>query len=188
MLQAAIVCCPYLYHHVAQQIFILENVDAVSTFCNMKLCARGGGRAVFNWVSKVISCLLWFCISTLCDWLTKLALLFQPMGIQTKTNRVLAARVFPRLAPVTCICFEFWLARFVVYICCDWLSLRDNKSCDYCDKADTLETQHLLRDEVQENVARITRPLAQPCLEHPPGAWTVIGSITLNLSCVIPRL
>ena len=77
-------------------------------------------RAVFNWVSKVISRLLWFCITTLCDWLTKLAPLSQPMGIQTKTNRVLAARVFPRLAPVTCICFEFWLARCVVYICCDW--------------------------------------------------------------------
>ena len=77
-------------------------------------------RAVFNWVWKVISRLLWFCITTLCDWLTKLAPLSQPMGIQTKTNRVLAARVFPRLAPITCICFEFWLARCVVYISCDW--------------------------------------------------------------------
>ena len=47
--------------------------------------------------------LLWFCITTLCNWLTKLAPLSQPMGIQTKTNRVLAARVFPRLVPVTCI-------------------------------------------------------------------------------------
>ena len=37
--------------------------------------------------------MLWFCITTLCDWLTKLATLYQPMGIQTKTNRVLAARV-----------------------------------------------------------------------------------------------
>ena len=54
-------------------------------------------------VSKVISRLLWFCITTLCDWLTKLAPLSQPMGIQTKTNRVFAARVFPRLPPVTCI-------------------------------------------------------------------------------------
>ena len=77
-------------------------------------------RAVFNWVLKVISRLLWFCITTLCDWLTKLAPLSQPMGIQPKTNRVFAARVFPRLAPVTCICFKFWLARCVVYICCDW--------------------------------------------------------------------
>ena len=80
-------------------------------------------RAVFNRVSKVISSLSWFCISTLCDWLTKLAPLSQPMGIQTKTNRVLAARVFPRLAPVTCICFKFWLARCVVYICFDWPEL-----------------------------------------------------------------
>ena len=76
--------------------------------------------AVFNWVLKVISRLLWFCFTTLCDWLTKLALLSQPMGIQTKTNRVLVARVFSRLAPVTPIGFEFWLVRCVVYSCCDW--------------------------------------------------------------------
>ena len=54
-------------------------------------------RAVFNWVSKVISRLLWFYITTVCDWLTKLAPLSQPVGIQTKTNRVLAARVSPTL-------------------------------------------------------------------------------------------
>ena len=54
-----------------------------------------------------ISRLDWSCITTLCDWLTKLAPLSQSMGIQTKTNRVFAARVFSRLAPVKCICFEF---------------------------------------------------------------------------------
>ena len=31
---------------------------------------------------KVISRLFWFCITTLCDWLTKLAPFSQPMGIQ----------------------------------------------------------------------------------------------------------
>ena len=41
--------------------------------------------------------LLWFCITTLCGWLTKLAPLSQPMTSKIKTNRVLAARVFPRL-------------------------------------------------------------------------------------------
>ena len=44
-------------------------------------------------MSKVISRLFWFCITTLCDWLTKLAPLSQPMGIQTKTSCVSAARV-----------------------------------------------------------------------------------------------
>ena len=34
-LQAAIVCCPYYYPRT-QQIFILQEVDTVSTFCNMK--------------------------------------------------------------------------------------------------------------------------------------------------------
>ena len=64
-------------------------------------------RAVFNWVSKVITRLVWFCITTFCDWLTKLAPLSQPMGIQTKTNRVFGACVFPHLTQVSRICFEF---------------------------------------------------------------------------------
>ena len=46
--------------------------------------------------------LLWFYFSMLSDWLIKLAPLFQPIRSKTKTGRV-----FPRLAPVTCICFEF---------------------------------------------------------------------------------
>ena len=60
--------------------------------------------AVFNRVSKVISCLLWFCFTTLCDWLTKFTPVCQPMRSKTKTNRASLARV---LAPVACICFEF---------------------------------------------------------------------------------
>ena len=64
-------------------------------------------RAVFNCVSKVITFLLWFCITTLCDWLIKLAPLSQPIRCKTKTNRASLAHVFPRLAFVTCICFEF---------------------------------------------------------------------------------
>ena len=71
-------------------------------------------RAVFNWVSKVITQLLWFCIATVCDWLKNLAPLSQPIRNKTKTNRVLLARVFPRLAPATCICFELWLVHWIV--------------------------------------------------------------------------
>ena len=52
---------------------------------------------------------------------------FQPMRSKTKTNRVLLARVFPRLATVTCICFLFrlvhwrclrllWLARVITFV------------------------------------------------------------------------
>ena len=51
-------------------------------------------------MSKVITRLLWFCVTKLCDWLTKLAPLFQPMRSKTKTNCDLVARVFPRLASV----------------------------------------------------------------------------------------
>ena len=55
-----------------------------------------------------------------CDWLEKLAPLFQPMSSKTKTNGDMAARVFPRLAPNTCICFDFWLVGGVVYVNYDW--------------------------------------------------------------------
>ena len=63
-------------------------------------------RALFNRVPKVIPQLLWFCIATLCDWLKKLALLPRPIRSETKTNRDLLARVFPRLARATFICFD----------------------------------------------------------------------------------
>ena len=65
-------------------------------------------------MSKVISLLLWFCINTLCDWLTKLVPLSQPMGIQAKTNRVLAAHVFPHLE-VTCTAVTNQLHVFASY-------------------------------------------------------------------------
>ena len=77
-------------------------------------------RAFFNWVSKVILQLLWFCIATLCDWLKNLTPLLRPIRSKTKTNRDLLARVFPRLARATCICFELWLVHMIVYDCCDW--------------------------------------------------------------------
>ena len=78
-------------------------------------------RAVFIWVSKVIRVLLWFCFTSLCDWLKNFAPLSPPIRSKTQTNRDLLARVFPRLAPVTCICFEFWLVHWVICVCCDWL-------------------------------------------------------------------
>jgi len=70
-------------------------------------------RAVFKWVSKVILCLLWFCFTSLSDWLKKLAPLSQPIRNKTKTNRDLLALVFLRLTLITCICFHFWLVHFV---------------------------------------------------------------------------
>ena len=51
--------------------------------------------------------LLWFYITMLCDWLIKLAPISQPIRCKTKTNCASLAHVFPRLAPVTCNCFEF---------------------------------------------------------------------------------
>jgi len=54
-------------------------------------------------MSKVMLCLLWFCFTSLSDWLKKLAPLSQPIRRKTKTNRDLLARVFPHLAPIACL-------------------------------------------------------------------------------------
>ena len=53
--------------------------------------------------------LLWFCFITLSGWLAKLMELLRPIRSKTQNsyNRDSLARVFPRLAPVACICFEF---------------------------------------------------------------------------------
>ena len=63
----------------------------------------------FELTLKEILRLLWFRIATLCDRLKILVPLSQPIRSKTKTNRDLPARVFPHLAPATCIWFEFWL-------------------------------------------------------------------------------
>ena len=53
-----------------------------------------------------------FCIATICDWLQKSRANFL-------TNHDLLDHVFPRLAPVTCICYEF--SEILIRICRDWL-------------------------------------------------------------------
>ena len=48
-----------------------------------------------------------FALSTLRDWLKKLAPIFYSIRSKTKTNRDSLARVFPRFASATCNYFEF---------------------------------------------------------------------------------
>ena len=78
-------------------------------------------RAVFNWVSKVISKLLWFMITSLSDWFKVLAPLFQPIRSETKTNRGSRVHIFPRFVSATCNYFEFWLVYRIVSVLSDWL-------------------------------------------------------------------
>ena len=52
-------------------------------------------------MSKVISELLWFYITSLSDWLKVLAPLFQPIRRETKTNRGSRVHIFPRLRVIT---------------------------------------------------------------------------------------
>ena len=47
-------------------------------------------------MSKVISGLLWLCITSLSDWFKVLAPLFQPNESETKTNRGSRMHIFPR--------------------------------------------------------------------------------------------
>ena len=42
------------------------------------------------------------------------------MRIKPRTSHASPTRVFPRLAPVTCICFELRLVRYAVFGCRDW--------------------------------------------------------------------
>ena len=68
--------------------------------------------------------LFWFCFTMVCDWLN------------TKTNRDLLTRVFPRFKPVTYICFEIWFVNCSLLLL--WLArvttwvLRDTLKPLYC--------------------------------------------------------
>ena len=65
-------------------------------------------------ISLILVSIIYF--TTLYDWFKKLAPPTQPIRCKIKTNRDLATRVFPRLAPVMCICSEFSLVHFVTNI------------------------------------------------------------------------
>ena len=81
-------------------------------------------RAIFKRVSKVIRNCFGVTLLRSMIGLKKLAPPSQPIRNKTKTNRDLVARVFSRLAPVTCICFKFSLVRSVVYACCKFQIFR----------------------------------------------------------------
>ena len=90
----------YLMPHKDQTIIALESGFQLSVESN----------CVFALV------LHYWVITALCDWLIKLAPLSQPIRCKTKTNRVFTTRVFPRFAPITCICFEFWLVHCALHL------------------------------------------------------------------------
>ena len=80
-------------------------------YCNVII------RTVFNWVSKVISRLLWFAL--LAVWLViKLAPFSKPMRNNQNQLRLAHMLHFPVFFTVTCI--FFWLFYCAVYFCCDW--------------------------------------------------------------------
>ena len=91
------------------RFFIRRNTDVISNSVDLPV------------VWKVMLCLLWFCFTSLSDWLKMLAPLSQPIRGKIKTNRDLLARVFPRLMLFSCICLNFSLVHFVFCSCCDWL-------------------------------------------------------------------
>ena len=68
--------------------------------------------------------MLWFCLTSLCDWSRKLAPSSQPIRCKIKNNRSLLTRVFPRFSQYNCFYFEFSLALKVFLLlligCCDY--------------------------------------------------------------------
>ena len=91
--------------------------------------------------------LLWFCFTTLCDLLAKLAPLSQPMRNKTKTNRDFLARIFLHLVqlftqlkqlPVSTDWFIalflrlFWLVRLISSNGFDFTTLTQLKNAPNC--------------------------------------------------------
>ena len=74
-----------------------------------------------EWFSFECRKVIGFAITTLRDWLKKLAPLFHPIRSKTKTNRKSLALVFPRFASATCNHFKIWLVHCIVCVFCDWL-------------------------------------------------------------------
>ena len=71
---------------------------------------KDASRAVFKWLSKVITWLRLLAIATLSDWLKSLAPVFQPMRIKT----TMYAWFFPRFERVRGNCYELLSAPVVI--------------------------------------------------------------------------
>ena len=56
--------------------------------------------------------LLWFCFTTFYDWHKNLVPSAQPIRFKTKSNHNVVTRVFPRLAPITCILLRVLIGSF----------------------------------------------------------------------------
>ena len=80
-------------------------------------------RAVFNWVSKIISELHWFCITSLSDWFKGLMPFFQPIRSETKTICGLHVHIFPCFVSAMCIITLSWvLVGLLDCLCPFWLA------------------------------------------------------------------
>ena len=78
--------------------------------CSEGLPTNNQSLFILSWSSFQLSVesnfvIILVCLATLCYRSKKSPATFSTN--RSKTNRDLSARVFPRLAPVTCICFEF---------------------------------------------------------------------------------
>ena len=102
----------FLYINVAMSR--KQNQTLYNMHMDLLSLTTGSIRVVFNWVSKVISELLWFCITSLRDWLKVLVPLFQPIRSETKTNCGSCVHIFPCFVSATCNYFEFWLVYWFI--------------------------------------------------------------------------
>ena len=88
-----------------------------------RLCKRGLTGMVVKIEQFSIECrkVIGFVLTTLNDWLKKLAPLRHPIRSKTITGRDALALVFTRFASATRDYFEFWLVYCIVCVHCDWL-------------------------------------------------------------------
>ena len=98
----------------------------------------------------------------------------------SKTSRDLVARVFPRLAPVTYICFEFSLVHFVVLVSCDCFDLVLKTAL----MKPPVQADYFTLCEINSFTAFIIFKMTQlpaysSVLEHPTGVLKVMGSTNL---------
>ena len=86
---------------------VVGNVAFVCSGLHFSKVITEAHRVVLDCVSKVISELLWFCMTSLSDWFKVLTAFSQPIRSETKTNRSSRVHIFPRFVSATCNYFEF---------------------------------------------------------------------------------
>ena len=128
---------------------------------------------VFNWAWKVISKLLWFCITSLSDWFKVLALFFQPITSETKTNHGSLVHIFPCFVSAMCNYFEFWLVYWI-----GWLAKVISFILQHSIETCSIESYCILRRGENQSTQRKTSWSREENQQTQPTLWCQIWGLT----------